>query len=323
VEATAQALQTIAEHMAGMPGRKNLIWVSGGFPVQIGMESTSVTAERRTFGDDIDRATRAVNSSNLAIYPVDARGLMGLFDTMPTMSAASPSMSRRAAANVNNRAAMNILETHATMRELAERTGGRAFLNNNDIAGAIRRAVDDSQVTYNLAFAPDHEQWNGRFRQIKIKVDRSGLEVRHRKGYVASAWPSADEKERAAEVNMAATSPLEATGLSLWVKRAASSPRLDLRLQVDPRNVDFEQKEGRWAAGLDVIVALRNDQGAVVRTFSRTAGFNLKPETFVAVLEKGLSLTLQCEVTPGATKARVVVRDTSNGQIGSVDVPIN
>src|SRR5262249_23153824 len=152
VEATAQAITAIARHMAGRPGRKNLIWVSGGFPIQIGMESTSVTAERRSFSDEIERATRAVNQANMAIYPVDARGLIGPFDAMPSMNPANRPMGRQATINVNNRASRSIFDTQASMRELADRTGGRAFLNSNDIAGAIRRAVDDSQVTYNLAF---------------------------------------------------------------------------------------------------------------------------------------------------------------------------
>lgn len=325
VEDTAQALATIAHHMSGRPGRKNLIWVSGGFPIQIGMDSTSMSAERRVFSQEIERATRAVNQANLAIYPVDARGLIGAFDAMPSMDVSSPSMSRRAAGNVNNRASAAIFNTQATMRELADRTGGRAFLNSNDITGAIRNAVDDSQVTYNLSFSPDHMQWNGQFRQIKVKVRQSGLEVRYRKGYMALAplEPGADQKTRVAEVTLAATSPLEATGLGLTVQKMASSPHLSLQMLVDPRGVDFRPQEGRWAAGLDVMVAFRNNQGTVLETFSRTAGFNLRPETYESVMKNGLNVSMQCDVKSGATRARVVVRDMATGQIGSVDVLLN
>ncbi len=325
VEDTAQALATIAHHLAGRPGRKNLIWVSGGFPIQIGMDSASLTAERRAFSQEIERATRAVNQANIAIYPVDARGLIGVFDAMPSMDPARRSMSPQASANVNSRAARAIFDTQATMRELADRTGGRAFLNSNDIAGALRNAVDDSQVTYNLSFTPDHFQWNGQFRQIKVKVRHSGVDVRYRKGYQALAEVAAgtDQQMRVAEVNLAATSPLEATGIGLTVRKVASSPHLSLQMQVDPREVGFQQKDGRWAAGLDVLVAMRDEKGDVLGSYSRTAGFNLKPETYDALLRSGISLAMQCDVAPRATKARVVVRDMASGQIGSVDVILN
>jgi len=325
VQGTAEALVTIARHLAGRPGRKNLIWVSGGFPIQIGMESANLTAERRAFFQEIEAATRAVNQANIAIYPVDARGLIGVFEAMPSMDVANRGMSRQAAINANSRASQSIFNTQATMRELADRTGGRAFINNNDIAGAIRKAVDDSQVTYNIAFSPDHDQWDGKFHEIKVKVNRSRLEVRHRKGYVAfqERDKQDDQKARVADVTLAAASPLEATGLSLTVQKLASSPQLSLQMQVDPREVDFQPKEGRWAAGLDVMVALRNAQGAVLGTFSRTAGFNLRQETYDSVLKNGLSVSMQCDLQPGATKARVVVRDMATGQIGSVDVLLN
>lgn len=89
VEETLAAIEAIARHLAGLPGRKNLIWVSGGFPFHIGMDSLELgsTRDRRMFTPEMERATRAVNSANLAIYPVDARGLIGVSDMRPSMSA--------------------------------------------------------------------------------------------------------------------------------------------------------------------------------------------------------------------------------------------
>jgi VWFA-related protein len=77
---TASALEDIANHLARLPGRKNLIWVSGSFPFYIGLDApytpATATQERRTFRDEIERASRALNNANLAIYAVDARGLI-------------------------------------------------------------------------------------------------------------------------------------------------------------------------------------------------------------------------------------------------------
>ena len=128
------------------------------------MEVTSLPSappDRETFKDQIDAAARALNDANVAVYPVDARGLN------PPPKGAPPQ------------------GDFDTMNEIADRTGGRAFYNTNDIAGSVREAIDDSRVTYVLGYYPDHGEWNGKFREIKIKVNRPGVEVRYRRGYFA------------------------------------------------------------------------------------------------------------------------------------------
>src|SRR5215831_10038510 len=78
VETTLSALEAIAHHLAGMPGRKNLIWLSGGFPAIVGQNvDGSLSNDFQTYSDQIKRAMRTINDIGLAIYPVDARGLMG------------------------------------------------------------------------------------------------------------------------------------------------------------------------------------------------------------------------------------------------------
>ena len=72
-----------------------------------------------------------------------------------------------------------------SFQKLAEQTGGVAFFNSNDITGAVRHAIDDGELTYQLGYYPSHGQWNGRYRNIKVTVDRPGVEVRYRKGYFA------------------------------------------------------------------------------------------------------------------------------------------
>ena len=80
VLATLHAFDFIAQHLAQLPGRKNLIWVSGGFPLDIGFDSLAdwknPAVEQRTFTEEVDRTMRAMNDGNIAVYPVDARGLM-------------------------------------------------------------------------------------------------------------------------------------------------------------------------------------------------------------------------------------------------------
>src|SRR5262249_6340021 len=146
--------------------RKNLIWLSGSFPTLVGLGADgSLGRDFQDFSDEMQRALRTLNDSSIAIYPVDARGLMGTFATMPSMSPASRGGRNpgRGPAPVNQRAQNQIIQTQGTMREIADRTGGRAFMNTNDLTGAIRQAVDDARVTYVLAYSPSHDQWDNKF----------------------------------------------------------------------------------------------------------------------------------------------------------------
>src|SRR5437879_270538 len=78
-ETTTSAIEAIANHVARIPGRKNLVWVSASFPISIGFEGETLSQpgrEQRMFTEQIEHATRALNQANIAIYPIDARGLM-------------------------------------------------------------------------------------------------------------------------------------------------------------------------------------------------------------------------------------------------------
>ena len=144
---TLRSLVAIANHLEKVPGRKNLVWVSGSFPVWIGRDRVRLP-ERPGPGEqdlwpEIDRAARALNSANLAVYPVDARGLMAPLDYEPERASISREM------QLANRSGFAAMDT------LAERTGGEAFYNDNDLGRAFRRAAEDSRVAYRLGYQPE------------------------------------------------------------------------------------------------------------------------------------------------------------------------
>jgi VWFA-related protein len=152
---TLFALLQIVYHVSPLPGRKTLIWVSGSFPLIPGYMFNGINApdDRLVFADNLKEAARELNNSTVVVYPVDAHGLMS---------------TRLDFANL------------VTMKTLAARTGGRAFYSTNDLRRAIREAIDESRLTYELGYYPTTEKWDGRFHRIKVNVKRKGLRVRTR-----------------------------------------------------------------------------------------------------------------------------------------------
>jgi VWFA-related protein len=324
---TLTSLEGIANHMAQLPGRKNLIWVSGSFPLTLGIDDPSVMINPArfvgTFGAEMDRAARAINNANVAVYPVDARGLMTLQQINPSLSAASHG-------NVNSRSAPRPVRTtpqgHDTMLELAARTGGRAFINTNDLKGAVRKAMEDAEVTYTLGFYPSAEILDGKFHELKVKVDRKGVEVRYRKGYYATEEKPPTDKEKAAILRDVIAGPLESTALPLAARiDQVDQPRAGLyrvTTVVDPRNLKLEHSTDRWSGNIDIgFVQLDKDEhnlGGV----SDNITLKLMEDTYQRVLREGVVIRRTLEPKPGVTHIRVVVMDDASGTVGSIRMPV-
>ena len=140
---------------------------------------------------EVEKAARVLSNANVAIYAIDARGL--------TVSKPDP-------------------QTINSMTVLADRTGGRVFHNTNDFTTAIRSAIDDSRVSYVLTYYPNHTKWDGQFREIKVKVNRPGVEVRARRGYFATADAAVSPRTKEEIMVDAAKNPIESATLGMDVQ---------------------------------------------------------------------------------------------------------
>src|SRR5579884_1729785 len=328
VAMTVNALVAIADHLQGVPGRKNLVWVSSGFPLLEGMdqfEQTGDFSRGNTYGEEIKRAAEALNDVNLAIYPVDARGLM--VDPSFEVNSRPPSM---AAYRRMQRLKLpqHLADNFPTMDEIAKRTGGRAFYNTNDIQGAIRQVIDDSQLTYLLSYYPTNTVWNGQFHKIKVKVDRPGLHLQYRDGYAAVAEPPAASPSGEKRLESAVFSPLDATGVAFAVKTvpeksASSSRQLTVQYWINPRDITLVPNGNKWSGRVTVVLEEFGPRGEALKGLSRNFDFDLDPAREKQFLEAGLRFTQMLDVAPGAERVRVVVRDDPTENLGSVNIPLD
>jgi VWFA-related protein len=359
---TAAALESIAHHLARIPGRKNLVWVSAGFPISFGEQavqnqrspleeramsdlnrnprgksttstletdaraSSTLSPERSNFYKEVERAARAITDANVAVYPVDARGLLGA--VMPGAQRLQASGAAPGAEGFTS------LATQASnldsLQVLAERTGGHAFFNMNDLESAIRRAIDDSQVTYLLGFYPTHGKWDGTFREIKVRVNRPDVRVRARAGYFALAEQPDDEVTRRRLMGEAARSPLDATAVGISAKvtkqEDAEVTRLSLAVTVNTRDLTLEQQPagaGRWFGGVDAVFVQLAADGRLIDVDTTEVKMNFDDERFRQLKSEGLIIHKTVELKYGAVTLRVVVRDELSGLIGSVAVPLD
>jgi VWFA-related protein len=312
---TIRSLLAIVNHLERLPGRKNLIWVAGNFPAWFNRPALAtgekLKLESGNFSVEIERAARALNNANVAIYPVDARGLVAPAEFSPERASISRELPGASHGDVGS------------MLELAERTGGRAFYNRNDIRRALRRAVDDARVTYVLGYYPSHGKWDGEFRALQVRVKRPGLQVRHRRGYFALPDEPGDEAHRRAVLDAAMWSPIDASRLGLTVRALPAGNALELELAIDPRDLALRQQDGKWVGALDLMLVQLSADARNLKGVSHVVNLQLNPETYrVARERQAVVLTERLGIVSGATLLRVLARDASSGALGSVSIPL-
>jgi VWFA-related protein len=303
---TAAALRVIANHLAGVPGRKNLIWISDSFPFQINLMGSpigTVGADGpESFSDDVAKTANALSNANIAIYPIDARGL----------TVRSPGQVER--------------DSRTTTIVFADLTGGRAFHDTNDISGAIHSVLDDSRVTYTLTYYPNHNQWNGQFREIKVKVDHPGVEVRSRTGYFASTDPVVSPQDKEEIMVDAAKNSLESTALGMDVHAdpadVPGARQIKTLVRIDPSQLQLAKAGDHWTDSIDIKWVQIAAGGEVLASTSQTLNLNIPQVDFENVLRKGLSFSGNVSLADGATDVRLVARDSGNGSVGTVNIPV-
>jgi VWFA-related protein len=192
-----EVMTFISHYLEGLPGRKNLIWMSSEFPqdvpmigVQAAVVGNTMSAgagsplqaqgfsagDNTTLGDSwsmkiMRRAVDSLNAAQVAVYPVDVSGLKVNKDGIDTLA-----------------------------QHIADATGGQAYYNTNDISGAIMKATENGSNYYEISYAPTDFREDSKMRGIRVSLDRKGYNLEYRRYYYAEdpEKPLWDDEKRVA-----------------------------------------------------------------------------------------------------------------------------
>jgi hypothetical protein len=154
-----------------------------------------------------------------------------------------------------------------------------------------------------------------------VQVNRPGIEVRHREGYLAEADPVPTTEQRTRAIHQAIASPLEAAGIRarVQVDRAAG---LAVSLILNAADLALEMSDGRRTATLDAVFTQRAADGRERATVTYTLRPSLDATQHRDALANGLGLAKTLTPAEGAVELKVVILDRATGRIGSVIVPL-
>ncbi len=224
IDYTVTAFENMARYLMAFPGRKNLIWFSGSFPLTIFPDPSLVDpfAVQNDAGDQLREASNLLDRARVAVYPIDARGLQGLpmFDASRSGKgyAGNPG---KMASDISAFTQQNAQE-HMAMQQVADDTGGHAFFNTNGLAAAVGKAIDSGSNYYTLTYTPTNREQKGDYRNIQVQLEGAfaarGLKLSYRRGYYAE-----DAKAHHPATSLAgATAPVAApaTGSTAYALQA-------------------------------------------------------------------------------------------------------
>ncbi|HET9792276.1 MAG TPA: VWA domain-containing protein [Candidatus Angelobacter sp.] len=359
VQMTMNALMALARTLAGYPGRKNLIWVSSAFPANLFVDSQGIfsanakrqeaaMSSRNSYSDATERLANELSNARVAVYPVDAQAVSnyGVYSSLSNSDSNGnylgvTASGRSGASRLEGNSAMGselakttegLQAAHATMNTVAERTGGRAFYNTNDLNGAIREGIEDGSTYYTLGYYPQNKDWNGKFRKIIVKSNRPGVKLHYREGYVATdprAYTKMDPKQQAMDFGQALNLEYPiATALpfksALIMPSERTSNKLVINFGIDAHNLSFElQDDGLQHTSVDCAVQVFNSTGLPLHTVqAQDFAAALKPDQYQLVLQKFFPCNQTLALEPGSYLLRLGVRDNATGLIGTVNAPV-
>jgi VWFA-related protein len=367
VQMTIEAMEQLARYLSAIPGRKNLIWFSGSFPLALAPDDSlrSPFQAMRSYTEDMKQASELLAQARVAVYPVDARGLMTMASSDASYSAAATPLGsgvktqgvKNAAAGQSssvardNRSFLQELEaSQSGMLQMAEETGGQAYINTNGLKEAVAHAVENGSSYYTIGFLPAAKEFTGQFCKVQIRLDKGNYQLAYRHGYYAdppdkpsATLPGTSNPMTAATLHGAPpatqilfkarvlpdTDPLLAgtnvpdTPGEIATTLEKPVHRYAVDLIVVTRDLVFDPlPDGERQARVELALVAYDAGGKRVNYQDRRYAITLKPDQYAQTVANGVRMRAALDLPTGLVSLRIAVQDMGTGRTGSLEIPI-
>jgi VWFA-related protein len=355
VQTTLEAMQQLARYLAGIPGRKNVIWFSGSFPLSILSNfSLGGTDPMRQYQEGVAETANLLAAAQVAIYPIGAEGLA----IDPHYDLSSPQGLKIAGATPEQQVTqsqVNDLQagrtdrnaSHASMDELATDTGGETFYNTNGLSDAMAHVIRDGTHYYTLTYTPINRKMDGRLRHIDIKLTEGTYRLAYRRGYYADqtatseasppkptgdplrplmdhGTPDSTQILYQMRVVPAALQPgpsSERAGDNASLKGPVTRYAVNFTVSADHLALE-PAPDGVRHGSLEMTLVGYDRDGKPLNWMVRMIQFALPPDRYAAVQATGLSFGMEIDVPASNVYLRSGVYDLGSSKAGTLEIPM-
>lgn len=308
------ALQSLVQSVGKLSQKKSLIYFSNGIS-QSGVDNQSA----------LRAATAAAVKANVAIYPIDVRGLQALPPGGEAQNASLHGQSAYTGASILNDLNSNA-STQETLSTLAADTGGKAFFDSNDFSGVFSQVQKDTSAYYTLGYTSSNHLKDGRFRHIKVVLNRSDIKLEYRAGYYAGRdFEHLNRTDREQQIKDELASDLPATDVAVYAgasyfRRDDSHYFLSVSLVVPGSQIPFVQEKEKDNATLDIAGVVLDGGKFQVGQLRDTV--KLAVDSTQQVRRKNVQYNTSFVLAPGGYHLRFVVRENRTGRMGTFETDV-
>ncbi len=308
------ALESVMEAMGKIPQKKSLIYFNNGI-TQSGVDNQSA----------LRAATAAAVRNNVSIYPVDVRGLSAFPPGGQAQSASLHGQSAYSGASVLNDLNGND-SSQETLYTLAADTGGKAFMDTNDLSGVFSVVQKDTSAYYVLGYTSTNHQKDGRYRRLKVQVNRPDVKLEYRAGYYADRdylHMKSSDREEQLDDELAAELPQTDVAVyagAAYFRQDDSHYYLAVSLVIPGSQIPFVQAKDKDNATIDIIGQVLEDGKLPVGRLRDTV--KLAVDSAQQVRRKNVQYNTGFLLAPGSYHLKFVVRENSTGRMGSFETDV-
>ncbi|GAA3751681.1 VWA domain-containing protein [Terriglobus aquaticus] len=344
-QSAVNQLMSVAALLQQTPGRKNLIWFAGEFPlvtVSGDQEAGSFQVNYSARANEIHQVQEALAEARVSVYPVDVRGVIADEVSIAELNKAaiqlgaagggtggtggrSPRDANQAwkKIEVPTVGPTTVAGQRAEMRELALATGGQAYMLNN-LAEEIDQAFDLGKSAYTLAYVPTPYSTDQSFHHVTIEVD-GGYTLSYRKGYLATFTGAPEEgtpRARLTRDGAKTIDPAQNRALIFQVKltERGDAQHVTMSFSIPLAELKQEHSGGVWSSKLQVSTYAYDVAGKVRDGRQQELDTNLSDEQYQRARDgqKRVATVQQLTVPKGAKYLLVVARDQDSQRTGSL-----
>jgi VWFA-related protein len=351
---TIDAMRELSRLLAGLPGRKNVLWVTSDFPFDliphdsnmsdaemitdhhggggrsgVNASGSIVAVPRQLHVEQIKQAESQLASANIVIYPVDVGGLLSGMEGSSAVHSSglyADDLSQGAL-----RQTAGLQASQGSMQEVAAETGGKAYLNQNEIGLAESQAASDDRASYSLGYYPENNKWDGKYRTINIKSSRSNTQLRYRKGYFAidpgetgrNNSNTNNDKSREQDVASALQVNAPATQVTFMAQTKPTNPgKMQVIFLIDAHTLSAEDSVDGVRMNVNLYAAIYSLDGKMLGNQGIKIDRMFDAASYQQILAKGMMVPIDMEIPAGGTVLRLAVLDNKTGFIGTVSGPL-
>ena len=356
---TFEALNYLGHYLAGVPGRKNLIWFASSFPVIIfptGAERATMKQNTATPGylDKVRTTGDLFTLARIAVYPINAEGMMMEHVTEANVGGEGPEgiaghaggQGVDSARSAYSAGAAERADTMNSMEQLASSTGGKAYFNTNDLNAAMRHAISDGSNYYTIGYSPTESKMDGSYRQIEVKVEKGKYKLAYRHSYNADDKPASggDSGSNPLEPLLQFGMP-SATGVlyGASVKASSIQPAPDakragqnaqLKVPFTRFEVDFIIREqdlallpdtkGERSGKLLIGLKAYDRDGNAVNWEGDEENLDIKPDQYSSIQKTGFPIHLEIDLpSPMDVHLVTAVYNWNSGNAGTLNIDLS